>query len=427
MKITTALFFIASLLPSVAPAESLTGKKALSGWRSDAPGLRRKITLADLPAPNATESANSGPKVKDRPADAWPKAPKGFTVKEFATDLKAPRKIITAPNGDIFVAESKSDRVSVLRDTDGDGVANTREVFADSLSKPFGLAFFPPTGTPQYLYVANTGSVVRFAYANGEMKASGKPETIVDDISAGGQLQGGGHWTRDIVFSKDGRRMFVSVGSKSNNTDDAEEAERARILEYSPDGKNRRVHSWGIRNPVGLAIDPTTGALWTSVNERDGLGDDLVPDYVTKVRDSGFYGWPWFYMGGTQDPKHAGKHPELKEKVITPDVLFVPHSASLCLTYSDGRAFPEKWQNGFFAAHHGSWNRSDRIGSKVVFLPTENGGATGEYVDFLTGFVLNNTDVWGRLVGVTFDKTGALLVSDDGGDCIWRVSHEEKE
>ena len=411
-------------IPANAQAEDsavLKGKAALGDWTTDAPGVRRHITAKDLPAPNAEESVKNQPKIVKRPEGAWPKAPEGFKVEEFARDLKKPRVIVTAPNGDIFVAESKSDRVSVLRDADGDGKPELNEVFSNDFKQPFGIAFYPPGPDPKYIYVANTDSVVRLPYQNGDLKGKGKPEKVIT-LSGGGQLTGGGHWTRDIVFSKDGKKLFVSVGSKSNVDDNADEKDRARIFEYDPDGANGRVYAWGIRNPVGLAIHPETGDLWTSVNERDEIGNDLVPDYVTRVKDGGFYGWPWYYIGGNQDPRHAGKHPEYKDKVIVPDVLIQSHSASLDLVFYDAKKFPEKYQNDIFAAEHGSWNRTLRTGYKVIQIPVKNGKATGEYVDFLTGFVTPEGDVWGRPVGVTVAKDGALMVSDDGGDCIWRIS-----
>lgn len=405
---------------------TLKGKDALGDWTTDAPGVRRKLTVDDLPKPGATESAKNHPKKVARPDGAWPKAPAGFKVELYAESLKAPRVIVTAPNGDIFVAESKSDRVSVLRDSNGDGKPDSNEVFASGLKQPFGIAFYPLGPEPKYIYIANTDAVVRLPYKNGQTKSEDKPERLVD-LSGGGQLTGGGHWTRDIVFSKDGKKMYVSIGSKSNVDDSEAEAERARIFECDPDGGNKRVYAWGIRNPVGLAIHPETGVLWTSVNERDGLGDDLVPDYVTSVKEGGFYGWPWFYIGGNQDPNHAGKKAEYKDKVIVPDVLLQSHSASLDMTFYDGSQFPKEYIHHAFAAEHGSWNRSRRTGYKVVRIPVEGGKATGEYEDFLTGFVTTEGNVWGRPVGVTVAKDGALLVTDDSGDCIWRVSHDGKK
>lgn len=410
--------------PAQATGALLTGQDARGDWTTDAPGVRRKLTPADLDKPYETKSVDNGPKIVPRPEGAWPKAPEGFAVTEFATGLKNPRAIVTAPNGDIFVAESGPNRVRVLRDADGDGKAELSEVFVEGLKQPFGIAFYPPGNNPTHIYVANTDSVVRFPYKSGDTKASGAEEVIVDNISGGGRLRGGGHWTRDIVFSKDGKKMFVSVGSKSNVDDNEAEARRARIFEFTPDGKNERVYASGIRNPVGLAVHPQTGELWTSVNERDGLGDHLVPDYITHVQDGGFYGWPWFYIGGNQDPRHEGKNPEIKDKVIVPDVLLQSHSASLDLAFYTGSQFPAAYQNNAFACEHGSWNRSRRTGYKVVRVPLQNGKSSGEYQDFVTGFVTPEGDVWGRPVGVTTARDGALLFSDDASNTVWRVAYK---
>jgi glucose/arabinose dehydrogenase len=409
---------------TAAPAEPgvLTGKAALGDWTSDAPGVRRKITLADLPAPYATKSVKNHPDEIDPPQGALPVVPAGFTVKRFATDLKAPRMLRVAPNGDVFVSESKSDRVRMLRDADHDGVAEQSMVYSKDLNMPFGIAFYPPGPKPTHVYVANTDSVVRFAYQEGDIHALNKPEVIVSKLPSGGMLEGGGHWTRDIVFSKDGTKLYVSVGSASNNDDDKDEARRARIFEYSPDGKHERVYAYGIRNPVGLAIEPETGALWASVNERDELGDQLVPDYVTHVTENAFYGWPWFYLGDHQDPKHRGKHPELASKVTVPDVLIQSHSASLGMAFYTARQFPAEYRGQAFAAEHGSWNRAQATGYKVIRIPIENGKAEGEYIDFMTGFVTAEGKVWGRPVAVAVAQDGALLVSDDVGDVIWRVA-----
>ena len=335
--------------------------------------------------------------------------------------------IVRAPNGDLFLAESRANRVRVLRDADGDGKPEVNQVFATGLSRPFGIAFYPPGPEPKYLYVGNTGSVVRFPYRNGDVKATGDAETIVDDIPSGReQVGGGGHWTRDLEFSADGKTLFVAVGSRSNVSDDASEKRRADILAFDPDGKNERVYAWGIRNPVGLAKHPETGQLWTSVNERDLLGDHLVPDYITHVEEGGFYGWPWYYIGPNQDPRHEGKHPELKDKVIVPDVLVQSHSASLDLTFYDGEQFPREYRNEIFAAEHGSWNRARRTGYKVIRVPMKDGKATGEYEDFLVGFVTPEGDVWGRPVGVAVAKDGSLMVTDDGSGTVWRVAYVGK-
>lgn len=403
----------------------LTGTEAMGDWTTDAPGVRRRITLADLPKPYATPSVDNGPKGVQRPPDAWPKVPEGFKIEEFAKGLSNPRAIITAPNGDLFLAESRANRIRVLR-PGADGKLAESKIYAQGLTLPFGMAFYPPGPNPQYLYVGNTDAVIRFAYKNGDLEATGRPETVVSDIPGGGMLRGGGHWTRDLQFSKDGKKLWVSVGSFSNANDDAKEERRAAILEYNPDGSGYRLFASGIRNPVGLAVHPTTGDLWTSVNERDELGDHLVPDYITRVKDGGFYGWPWYYIGPNQDPRHQGKHPELKDKVIVPDVLLQSHSASLDLTFYTGSQFPKEYRNEAFAAEHGSWNRARRTGYKVIRVPLRNGRSNGVYEDFMTGFVTSDGNVWGRPVGVTTAKDGSLMVSDDGGNLIWRVSYPGK-
>lgn len=402
------------------PGQLATGADALGDWTSDAPGVRRKITPADLPAPFATKSAENPPKEVARPSGAMPRVPAGFMVDLFATGLEGPRIVRTAPNGDLFIAESRKNRVHVLRDADGDGKPEVSEVFADGLNRPFGIAFYPPAD-PKWVYVANTDSIVRFAYAPGDVKAKAKAEDVYGKVSGGGQLRGGGHWTRDIAFSKDGAKLFLSVGSKSNVDDDEDESRRARVFELTPDGKTERVYATGIRNAVGIAVHPDTGELWVSVNERDELGDHLVPDYITSVKDGGFYGWPWFYMGQNQDPRHKGKHPELKDKVLIPDVLLQSHSASLGIAFYTATQFPEAYRGAVFAAEHGSWNRERRTGYKVIYAPIVNGKATGEYVDFMTGFVTPEGDVWGRPVGVAIGARGELYVTDDAGNCVWRI------
>jgi glucose/arabinose dehydrogenase len=431
---TLALLGLSACLPLVAAwaddvrpkRETLTVRDALGDWTTDAPGVRRKITVADLPKVYDTPSARNQPKVVRRPEGAWPKAPEGFKVTEYATGLRNPRVIMTAPNGDIFVSESAAGQVRVFRDADGDGKPEVSKVFARGLNRPFGIAFYPPGPNPTHVYVAGTGSVVRFPYKEGDTEASAGPETIVPELPGFAQLTGGGHWTRDVDFSPDGKRMFVSVGSGSNNNDvdtDRKEHRRADILVFDPDGKNEKYFATGIRNPVGLAIHPKTGEVWTSVNERDGLGDHLVPDYITHVEEGGFYGWPWYYIGGNQDPAHKGKHPELKDKVIVPDVLVQSHSASLDMCFYTGSQFPKEYQLDAFAAEHGSWNRARRTGYKVVRVPMKDGKATGEYEDFLVGFVTPEGDVWGRPVGVTVAKDGSLLVTDDGSNTVWRVAY----
>lgn len=406
----------------------LTGQDALGDWTTDAPGVRRRVTVDDLARPYETPSANNHPKMVARPEGAWPKAPAGFEVTEFATKLVEPRVIVRAPNGDLFLAESRANRIRVFRDSDGDGKPEINEVFAEGLNRPFGIAFYPVGPEPKSVYVANTDSVVRFSYKSGDTRASGKPETIINDLPSGSEsVGGGGHWTRDLEFSPDGKTLYVSVGSRSNADDDKHEARRAMILAFDPDGKHERVFAYGVRNPVGLATHPKTGQLWTSVNERDGLGDNLVPDYITHVEEGGFYGWPWYYLGPNQDPRHQGKRPDLKDKVIVPDVLLQSHMASLDMTFYDGRTFPVEFQQDGFASEHGSWNRARRVGYKVIRIPMRNGRATGEFEDFLVGFVTKEGNVWGRPVGVATAQDGALMVTDDGSGTVWRVRFTGKK
>lgn len=401
----------------------LTGQAAMGDWAGDAPGVRRKITVADLPPPNASRSASNSPTVVSRPPRAQLHVPDGFTIEQYATGLRDPRVLQTAPNGDIFVTESRASQIKVMRDKDGDGKPDTTQIFAQAqLKKPFGIAFYPPGPEPQYLYVANTDGVIRFPYRNGDLEARGRAEKLGVHLSPGGLLRGGGHWTRDLVFSPGGKKMYVSIGSHSNVSDDAAEANRARIFEFDPDGSGQKVYAWGIRNAVGIAVRPGTGELWMSTNERDELGDNLVPDYISRVTPGGFYGWPWFYLGNHQDPRHKGKHPELANKAILPDVLVQAHSAPLNLRFYDGKQFPEEYQGDIFAAFHGSWNRSRRTGYKIVRVPLDHGKARGEYEDFVTGFVTPEGNVWGRPVGLTVAKDGSLLFSEDAHGTVWRVS-----
>jgi glucose/arabinose dehydrogenase len=416
--------------PVVAQSPTLTGQAAFTDYSQEHPGVRRKITLADLPEPKEDESVDNGASIVPRPEGAWPIAPAGFKVELYAQGFTEPRLIRTAPNGDLFLADSKAGEIKVLRGVDAKGKAVTTETFATGLDHPFGIAFYPHGPEPKWVYIANTTSVVRFAYKRGDLKASGAPETIVQTLPGYAQLRGGGHWTRDVVFSKDGNRMFVSVGSASN-ADDPDthpgEFHRADVLEYTPAGKFVKIYAYGIRNCVGEAINPTTGQLWCSTNERDRLGNNLVPDYITSVKEDGFYGWPWYYMGGHQDPRLKGKHPELKSKVITPDVLLNPHFASLEMTFYappvKADSFPAEYNGDGFAAEHGSWNRAKRSGYEVIRIPMKDGHATGEYEDFLTGFVTPDGKVWGRPVGVTVGSDGSLFVTDDGTRSVWHVSY----
>jgi glucose/arabinose dehydrogenase len=424
--------------PLCAQTAVLTGQDAFGDWQRDKPGTIRLIRPEDLPKPGATASAANVSRVVARPAATKPLVPPGFKVELFAEGLSGPRIIRTAPNGDLFVAETRAGRIRILRAADGAAKPDSSEIYTSGLNRPFGIAFFPNGDNPQWVYVANTDSVVRFPYRSGDLKASGKPETVV------AKLPTGGHSTRDIAFTPDGKRMLVSVGSDSNVGEGlgrppggleawrreravgaawGDETDRAAVLAFDPDGKNQQLFATGIRNCVGLAIQPQTGTPWCSTNERDGLGDNLVPDYVTRVRENAFYGWPWFYIGGHEDPRHAGARPDLKDKVTVPDVLLQPHSASLGITFYDGSQFPAEYGGDAFAAEHGSWNRSRRTGYKIVRIRLKEGVPTGEYEDFVTGFVSNDSEVWGRPVGVAVARDGALLVSEDGNGTIWRVSH----
>jgi glucose/arabinose dehydrogenase len=393
-------------------------------FRYEKPGKVRKITVADLPQPYATHSSFNGPRIVARPENVWPVALPGFKVEQYAAGLDNPRTLRTAPNGDIFLAESDAGRIRVFRGIASDGKPDLSAVYASGLKQPYGLAFYPPGSDPQWLYVGNTNEVVRFAYRNGDLKASGAPEHIAD-------LPGGGHSTRAVAFSNDGKKMFVAVGSASNVSDPdthPEETNRADILWCDASSCELSVYAYGIRNAGGgIAVNQQTGELWCSVNERDALGDNLVPDYITHVQEGGFYGWPWWYIGGHQDPRHAGKHPELKDKAIVPDVLLQPHNASLELAFYDGKQFPAEYKGDIFAAEHGSWNKSVRVGYEVIRVPLhQTGHASGDYEDFLTGFVLPDGNVWGRPVGITAAPDGSLLVSDDGSNSIWRVSYTGK-
>jgi glucose/arabinose dehydrogenase len=391
-------------------------------FRYEKPGTVRKISVSDLPKPFATKSAENGADVVSRPENAWPVAPEGFKVELFASGLENPRLLRTAPNGDVFLAETEAGRIRVFRGMTSDGKPDQSAIFASGLKQPYGIAFYPD---PQWIYIGNTNEVVRFAYKNGDLKASGGSEHVADLPG------GGGHSTRALDFSKDSKKLFVAVGSASN-VDDPDthpgEKDRADILVCDPANCKLSVYAYGIRNAGGgIRVSPQTGELWCSVNERDALGDNLVPDYITHVQEGGFYGWPWWYLGAHQDPRHEGKHPELKDKAIVPDVLLQPHNASLEFTFYEADKFPAEYKGDIFAAEHGSWNKATRVGYEVIRVPLhQTGHASGEYEDFLTGFVLPNGQVWGRPVGITLVPDGSLLVSDDGSNSIWRVSYTGK-
>jgi glucose/arabinose dehydrogenase len=427
LLIAAALSIAVQLEAAAESATLLTGKAATGDWSSDAPGVRRKITVQDLPPASSNILAINRARVVNRPAGVPLRVPPGFKIELYAEGFRDPRFLLTAPNGDIFVVESRANQIKVLRDTNGDGKPDHTEIFAErDLNKPFGIAFYQPGDDPQFLYVANTDGVIRFPYRNGDLKARGPAEKLGAQLSGGAaRLRSGGHWTRDIVFSPDGNKMYVSIGSRSNVSDNNAEADRARIFEFNPDGTDRKVYAWGIRNAVGIAFRPGSNELWMSTNERDEIGEDLPPDYISSVRPGGFYGWPWFYIGNHKDPRHKGKHPELADKVIVPDVLVQAHSATLNLCFYTGDQFPAEYKGDIFAAFHGSWNRMKRTGYKVVRVPFDHSTVKplGEYQDFVTGFVSPDGKVWGRPVGMTVAKDGSLLISEDGNGTIWRVSY----
>jgi glucose/arabinose dehydrogenase len=356
-----------------------------------------------------------------------PKTLPGFKVNVYASDLTNPRELRAAPNGDIFLAEMDKGDIKVLRGVSKDGKAEQVETFASGLREPFGIAFYPVGANPEWIYIGDTDSVKKFPYHVGDLKARGEAQTVIDEIYPGAHKSHGGHSTRDLAFSPDGKRLFISVGSVSNIDDPdthAAEFHRANVLVCNPDGSDLKVFASGIRNPVGLAIEPKTGELWTATNERDALGDNLVPDYTTHVQDGGFYGWPWYYIGKNRDPRLKDSHPDWREKMITPDVLIQPHSAPLTFAFYNGGQFPAEYKGDMFLALHGSWNRSKRTGYEVVRVPLhQQGKASGEYEDFLTGFVTDDGNVWGRPVGIAVANDGSLLVSDDATQVVWRVSY----
>src|SRR6266567_1705324 len=425
LRLVVFLVFVVFGLPLLAQS----GASPFYDFHAESPGTMHKVTVGDLPPPNATTSANNFPQPYPHPAGAMPKTLPGFKVELYFTGLDEPRELRAAPNGDVFLAESNTGEIKIFRGVGKNGKPEQTATFVTGLKQPFGIGFYPPGANPQWVYMADTDSVMRFPYRNGDLKARGAPEIIVAEIFPGAK-EARGHWTRDVAFSADGKKMFISVGSGSNIDDPDDhksEFHRANILEFNPDGSGLRVFASGIRNPVGMAIEPKTGELWTATNERDALGDNLVPDYTTHVQDGGFYGWPWYYMGGNRDPRLPDSHPDLRAKVITPDVVIQPHSAPLGFAFYNGEQFPAEYRGDEFLALHGSWNRANRTGYEVVRIPLHGQGkASGEYEDFVTGFVTDDGKVWGRPVGIAVAKDGSLLVSDDGSGSIWRISYAGK-
>jgi glucose/arabinose dehydrogenase len=441
--VVTACFLLALIaIATIASAQTVrTGKNAYGDWHSDAPGVMRKITPADLPAPLTSPSTANRSKVVAKPAGAELKTMPGFSVEPLVTGMTGARVLRIAPNGDVFLALSRPEGKIVTIRTGADMSNPKVATFATGQRDAYGIAFYPPGPAPQWVYVAEYGKIVRFPYRNGDLTASGAPQTIVSDLATGGN-----HWTRDIAFSPDGKTMYVAVGSSTNVAENMgprpadfsafekshsqgsawdREEWRANVLTYDPDGKNKRVFASGIRNCSGLMLQPGTGTVYCATNERDLLGDNLPPDYLTSVRKGAFYGWPWYYIGDHLDTRPGGGgRPDLADKVTVPEVLIQPHSAPLGVAFNPGGQFPPDWKGDAFVALHGSWNRALRTGYKIIRVPFKDGEPTGEYQDFVVGFVADDQNVWGRPVDVIFAKDGSLLFSDDGNGVVYRVAYK---
>jgi glucose/arabinose dehydrogenase len=425
------------------------GEAAFGGWQDDKPGVRRLITPQDLPPISAATFGNGH--VVPVPAGGKPQVPSGFSVERVTPDLPNARVIRVAPNGDLFVASSMSNTVHVMRIPAGSATPQRSTVFASGLRQPYGIAFYPLGANPQWVYVANSDGLVRFPYKNGDLVATGPAERMVSGIPSAH------HWSRDVVVSPDGTRLYFSVGSGSNAAQDMfpvphlvmspaprtvaglaewlkirpagsawdSEELRANVLSFDPSGKDMRIVATGMRNCAGMTIQPATQQLWCIVNERDSLGNNTPFDYATHVVEGAFYGWPWYYIGAHQDPRQVAKRPDLKGKITVPDVLLQAHSAPLQIVFYPGGNFPAEYTGSAFATMHGSWNRSTPTGYKVVRLLFDGSGKpTGEYEDFMTGFVVSDTQVWGYPVGVAVAHDGSLFVSEDGNGTIWRVSYQ---
>ena len=394
---------------------------------SFAPGTGPIDKLA-LPAPFATPSARNTSKVIGWPKGKMPTPAPGFDVSLFAENLDNPRQAYVLPNGDILVVEAtrewagRADRpeksanqITLFRDTNGDGKPDTRETFLTGLNMPHGMAVLG-----NWFYVGNTNGVVRYPYSAGQTKIDGKGEKILD-------LPVDGHYTRNLLADPSGKKLYVAVGSASNVDEEngwEKDQRRAGILEINADGSAMRIFANGLRNPVGMDWEPQTKMLWTVVNERDLLGDDLVPDYLTSVKEGAFYGWPFSYFGQNEDPRKKGQRPDLVAKAIKPDYALGSHTAALGLAFYQGKSFPERYRGGAFIGMHGSWNRSKMVGFKVAFVPFANGKPAGPIEDILTGFIADESkfEAYGRPVGVTVAPDGSLLVADDSGGKVWRVS-----
>ena len=431
-------------------AQDLKGADVYGDWKTDKPGLTRWITAADVkkPLPAGVASDANRSKVIPKPDYASIQSMPDFEVKPWATNLVGARSIKTAPNGDIFVTLSRPPApelgsVVVLRPNADGSAPATPSVFADKLKDAYGIAFHPPGPNPQWLYVGMEGKVVRFPYKNGDLKAGGDAQPVVQTLPIGS------HWTRDVAFSPDGKTMYLAVGSGSNVAIDmlgkpndiaawekahglgagwGMETDRATVMAYDSDGSNRRVFATGIRNCSGLTVHAGTGSVFCSTNERDLMGDDTPPDYITSVSEGRFYGWPWYYIGDNEDTRPGGgRRPDLKGRVTIPDVLVQPHSAPLGMAFNNGNMFPAEMKGDGFAALHGSWNRKFRTGYKIVRLPQLGGVLMGNYQDFVMGFTdpKNEENVWGRPVNVEFMNDGSMLFSDDGNHILYRVTYKK--
>jgi len=437
-----AIFAAAFLAGQTNSHSVLKGTQAFGDWRQDKPGVRRLLRPEDLPAAAPQQSVANFPDKVQMRGDVKPQVPSGFSIELVASGLNSPRVIRVAPNGDFFVAETKSHTIRAFRPAFGNGSPAASEVFlsGDMLYQPFGIAFYPPGPNPQWMYIGNSDSLIRVPYKNGDLKASGTPERIAS------RIPWVHHSARDVAISSDGKRVFYSVGSGSNVALDMfpmpldqpfeefkkthplgaawdTEERRATVLSYDPDGKNEQIVATGLRNCEGMAVQQPSGQLWCVVNERDELGDDTPFEYATAVREGAFYGWPWYYIGSHEDPRKKGQRADLRNKVTVPDILIQAHSAPLQIAFYDATMFPADYKGSAFVTLHGSWNRGKRTGYKVIRLLFSNGKPTGEYEDFITGFVVSDSQVWGRPVGVAVARDGSLLVTEDGSGTIWRVSH----
>lgn len=411
------------LIGSTACAQAVMHEANTTAPTSSTSLSHYEIKPGDLPAPDMRQGEiTNNPRLIPKPAGTELVLPPGFMIDTFAEGgFERVRWMTLAPNGDVFVADADADSIIILRDKNNDGKAELRFTFANrsnGINKPFGMAFWQ-----NYFYVANTNGIIRFTYKPDQTQAEGTPEKIAD-------LPGKGyreHWTRNIIFSPDGQKLYATVGSETNVS--VEPEPRASILEFNPDGSNRRILTSGTRNPIGLAFNPSTKKLWAAVQERDLLGDDLVPDYVTEVKDGGFYGWPYSYMGQNYDPRHKGEQQDLVAKAIVPDVMLQAHSAVLGLVFYEGSMFPKEYSGDAFAALHGSWNRTKRTGYKIIRIKFQNGRPVGGYDDFIVGWMLNENsrEVWGRPVGLLVLKDGSMLITDDGPNKIWRVTYNANQ